>query len=1188
MLVKSLELQGFKTFPDKTILQFQNGITAVVGPNGSGKSNLSDAVRWVLGEQNARVLRCTKMEDVIFNGTPQRKPQGVARVALRIDNTDRRLAFDSDEITVERRYYRSGESEYLLNGAAVRLRDIHELFMDTGLGRDGYSIIGQGKIDAIVSAKSEDRREIFEEAAGISRFRYRKEESERRLKAAEENLLRLRDILSELEGRVGPLKEQSEKAQAFLRYSAEKKGLEIGLWLLSIDRTEKQLRAHENRLLLARGQQERAAKELEELDAAVEEAFAQMNACTARVDRLRQESAALEEAAAQKDGEAKVLENDSRHAAETAERLLGEIASSKASGAQLAAQIAEKEAAVGEKEAQARKNQEALAALSARVDALQQALQDKTRQLDGCTQTLSRLSEQSTSYKLAETTAASSISEIQRRLEALGKTRGEKEEKRQALLQSEQDGQALLGRADERVKAQEHALEGYRLRLEARAQKEKTLKSEADRLLLDAKESRRRADLLEALERNMEGFQKSVKVVMKAAAQGQLSGIHGPVSRLIEVPPAHAVALETALGAAMQHIVVGSEEDAKYAIAYLKRHDGGRATFLPLTTIRGRRLSEEGLSACAGFVGVASELCGTKEAYRAIRENLLGRIVIAQDLDAAVAIARRYGYRFRIVTLDGQVVNAGGSLTGGSQGRNSGLLSRRSEIARIREKAGRQQEDARKAQDALDAYLAETAKQQAARTAAQGELSALREERVRFAASLERVRADLQAVKNDLSDLQAETEVHQARLHAQHTLQQQARQQAAEAAAESEKLSKELQAAQTAQAGLRGDLDGLFKRRQALELEKLGVEKDRQNVKALLDSLKEQQALGDTHLQDLLAQVEKAKAQRADLSARAGQAQKAAGSLREKAAENTQTIAAVTQSRLALERKSTQLRRSQREKSEEKERLGHETARLEAQKEHLQAQCDGVEAKLWEEYELTRREAADAASPIENEAQAQKELNILKGKIRALGSINVGAIEEYKTVNERYTFLSAQIADVEKSRDELHRLISDLTRQMKEQFTKRFAQIAQHFTQTFRELFGGGTAKLQLTDADHVLESGIDISVQPPGKIVSHLESLSGGEKALVAISLYFAIMKVSPPPFCMLDEIEAALDDVNVTRFAAYLRRMTPHTQFILITHRRGSMEGADVLYGVTMQDEGISRILELHPDEITGYAER
>ena len=580
MLLKSLELQGFKTFPDKTLLKFEEGITAVVGPNGSGKSNISDAMRWVLGEQSTRALRCTKMEDVIFSGTPQRKAQGFAEVTITIDNTDRQLNFDGDTVAITRRYYRSGESEYRINKTMVRLKDVHELFMDTGLGRDGYSIIGQGKIDSIVSAKSEDRREIFEEAAGISRFRYRKEEAERRLERAEENLVRLRDILAELEGRLEPLRVQSEKAEKFIAYDAEKKNLEIGLWLETLNRSGRVVREVEEKIGVAESDYNEAEAALEEIARQIEQNFAETNGCTAQMDAIRAEAASTDESATRKEGEISVVENDTRHDREQIERLRGEIEENTRSEQEIRAEIAEKETAVQAKEAEIAAHNSDFIAFTAELEALRAGTDGATKEIDAVTAQLAARNAELAEARVRRAEAESSLQEIRTRNDTVDAALAESRAQGQAL---EEEAQALQGMAQDtqaRIQAAENAVQGHSLRLDARRKKADALKAEADRLLLDANEQARRAKLLEDLERNLEGFTQSVKTVMRERERGNLQGIHGPVTRLLHVPREYAIALETALGAAMQNVVVDSEDAAKAAIRLLKQRNSGRATFL--------------------------------------------------------------------------------------------------------------------------------------------------------------------------------------------------------------------------------------------------------------------------------------------------------------------------------------------------------------------------------------------------------------------------------------------------------------------------------------------------------------------------------------------------------------------------------------------------------------------------------
>lgn len=1182
LLLKSLEIQGFKTFPDKTTLTFNHGITAVVGPNGSGKSNISDAVRWVLGEQSTRTLRCTKMEDVIFNGTPTRKAQGFAEVTLNIDNTSRDLPFDNDSVAVTRRYYRSGESEYLINKASVRLKDINELFMDTGLGRDGYSIIGQGKIDSIVGARSEDRREIFEEAAGISRFRYRKEESERRLDQAEENLLRLRDILSELEERVGPLKEQSEKAEKYLEYAQEKRTLEIGLWLNTLEQSGRVLREYDDKIVIARSQHDAVEQELLSIDAQVEANFNSSNACTAKTDEIRQQAAGLEEDAVKKDSEARVLQNDISHHRENIDRIHREMEQTALSGQDMDREIAEKNASIAEKNQYIAQKKAQAETFTEQLEQIRRGMSDTDTNIDDFTRRINELSNRATDAKLTEMTAASSITEIERRLTSVNESIENKRGKLQQLDIASQDYEKMLADTDERIGALTNTVKGYEMRLVSRRQKMDQAKAKSDQLNLDAQEHARRAHLLEELERNLEGFSQSVKIIMKEAGRGTLSGIHGPVSRILKVPQQYAVAIETALGAAMQNIVVGSEQDAKRAIQLLKQRDSGRATFLPLTTIHGTVLQESGLEGFPGFVGIAGQLCSCDPKYNGILNSLLGRIAVAEDLDSAVAIAKRYGYRFRIVTLDGQVVNAGGSLTGGSLARNSGILSRASEIENLRKQAEELRTKAEQAGAELKAAGEEVSAAEASLAASKGELASAQEERYKIDVEYKRSLADSTNIQSDIQALNQEKETSVARLKEQRETERQARENLQNFNEKIVSLQAELNKISGNRSEQNRKSDEINAKLHEIQIDCLSAQKDIESLRAAIADIERRKQDHAGRAEILKAEIKSLEVSITELEKKIQELFSQSKGLREEAARSKEKIEALQVKRMEYERMSTELRAKEREKSTEKETIGHDLARLEERKAGLQKEYDEIISRLWEEYELTRREAEETVPKIENPLKAQKRLNELKGQIKDLGSVNLAAVEEYKEVSQRYEFMNTQVSDVEKSRNELKQLIGELTSQMRDLFSERFQQIREHFHQTFRELFGGGTAELTLSLPDDILTSGIEISVQPPGKIVTHLESLSGGEKALVAIALYFAIMKVNPPPFCVLDEIEAALDDVNVDRFAAYLRRMNRNTQFIVITHRRGSMEEADVLYGVTMQDEGVSKLLELRVSEL------
>ena len=1185
MILKSLELQGFKTFPDKTTLTFERGITSVVGPNGSGKSNISDAMRWVLGEQSLRTLRCSKMEDVIFGGTPQRKALGFAEVTLTIDNSDRRLDFDNDTVAITRRYYRSGESEYLINKATVRLKDINELFMDTGLGRDGYSIIGQGKIDAIVAARSEDRREIFEEAAGISRYRYRKEESERRLNKAEENLVRLRDILSELEGRVEPLRVQAEKAEQFIAYDQEKKGLEIGIWLETLERSAKVLREHGEKLDLAQAQRREIEEELQQLEAQIEENYRETNRCTAQMEEARSQAAALDEQAVRAEGEVGLLQNDLAHNAQDQARLEEQAAAALRSGEDTDREIAQKQEEIAAKEQQLAESRDRFLSFSQRLEELRKGADEATRRLEEAAAARAELGAALAEERIQLTSAQSTMAEIRLRAGAVDGSVAQAKERQAAARAEGEELAQMLQDTQAAIAGLENAVKGHELRLESRQKRAQAAKEQLDQLTLDAREQQRRARLLEDLERNLEGFAQSVKAVMKEAGRGILQGVCGPVTQLLKTPKEYAVALETALGGAMQNIVVETEQDAKAAIRLLQQRDLGRATFLPLTTIRGAVLDQREMEDLPGFVGIASRLCQCEEKYAGIRDSLLGRVAVAEDLDSAVAIAKRMKYRFRIVSLDGQVVNAGGSLTGGSKAKNSGLLSRAAEIQRVREKAAVLEQKAAQAAALYKERQEELAACTAELDAAKGELSALQEERIKVQAEAARAARDLENAAKELENLERERSDSQGRLSEMEALQAQSQEKIAA-------LEQQLSQAQAQSQSLTGDREEQLARCediaqtiQEIRLHQFSAEKDRDALAAAVQELEARKRDSGQAAERFAQEGAALEARAQELQAGIAQCQEQVKSLRAQAAAQRAGVEETAQKRTALERQAGELRAQEREATERRENAGREVARLQERAENLQKEYDSIISKLWEEYELTRREAEEQAQPIQDLPAAQRRLSELKNKIKALGAVNVGAVVEYQEVSQRYQFLKAQVEDVEKSKKELLDLIDDLTKHMREQFTQRFAQVNQNFGSIFRELFGGGAAELTFTDDSDVLRSGIEIKVQPPGKIVTHIESLSGGEKALVAISIYFAIMRVNPPPFCVLDEIEAALDDVNVTRYAQYLRRMSGATQFITITHRRGTMEGSDMLYGVTMQDQGVSKLLALRTEEAAEF---
>lgn len=1182
MILKALEMQGFKSFPDKTVLEFNKGITAVVGPNGSGKSNISDAVRWVLGEQSTKTLRGSKMEDVIFSGTDVRKAKGFAEVTLRLDNTDRSLNKDSDEVSVTRRYYRSGDSEYLVNGESARLRDVNELFMDTGLGRDGYSIVGQGKIADMVSPKASERRDMLEEAAGISHFRYRRGDAIKRLAQAEENLVRLRDILSELESRVGPLKAQSEKAQKFIVLAGERKNLEIGIWLNTIDKTGEKMRDQEHKIEIAEASHKEAQDELSKIGEMIDKAADGTRDINIKLEEIRNSASGFEEKLSDIDSQIKVAENSILHNNETIERINRDKAAENeteqnidaaVSAAQECIQKAEEQIADATRQMDELSKQEETYRLSS------SEFSDRAAALSG---EISALSVRLADCRVTAETANSSIEEIRSRISAIDESMGTRKDDYDALLKRKADAEASLKEIQDEIVSVKNAIDGYTLRFENRGKKADSVKLAIDEKQRELHKGQDRVRLLEDLEKNMEGYFGAVKAVMKESGRGALRGIYGPVSQLITVKDKYSAAIETALGAAVQNIVVDNETDAKRAMGFLKEHRAGRATFLPITAIKGRVLSEQGLDDQYGFVSIASDLVSYDNKYSEIIRWLLGRTAVAEDIDSAIAIAKKYSYRFRIVTLDGQIINAGGSMTGGSRVQNAGILSRGNEIERLKGSLASMQKE-------LDGMLSDykllsedASAAKAELEGAEGDLLRAKEENIRREGELKLASDKLASVSSGVKELLEEKETLEKRIESVSSGAEAARSQIDELKETLENKEKELESITGDSKTLQKNREEVASKAAEIRLRIVSLQKDVEANTDEITRLKNRKTGHLDRLSELDGEIREIEEKNDELRALTERLSADEKALKANHGDAQNQINELISQRDELEKQANDLRLHERAKSEERERLSGDIARLEERKIAMRNEYDNLTSKLYDEYQLTRREAAALEIEIDDYSLAAKRLAELKSQIRALGSVNVSAIEEYKEVSERYEFLSGQISDVETSRAELNKMIDDLTGKMAEQFREQFNRINSCFGQTFIELFGGGKAELRLEDERDVLGSDIEIKVQPPGKNVQNINLLSGGEKGLSAIALLFAILKVTPAPFCIFDEVEAALDDVNVSRYAQYVRRMTKNTQFILITHRRGTMEEADVLYGVTMQEKGVSKLLELKTAEM------
>ena len=1175
-------MQGFKSFPDKTVLEFNKGITAVVGPNGSGKSNISDAVRWVLGEQSTKTLRGSKMEDVIFSGTDVRKAKGFAEVTLRLDNTDRSLNKDSDEVSVTRRYYRSGDSEYLVNGESARLRDVNELFMDTGLGRDGYSIVGQGKIADMVSPKASERRDMLEEAAGISHFRYRRGDAIKRLAQAEENLVRLRDILSELESRVGPLKAQSEKAQKFIVLAGERKNLEIGIWLNTIDKTGEKMRDQEHKIEIAEASHKEAQDELSKIGEMIDKAADGTRDINIKLEEIRNSASGFEEKLSDIDSQIKVAENSILHNNETIERINRDKAAENETEQNIDAAVSAARECIQKAEEQIADATRQMDELSKQEETYRLSSSEFSDMAAALSGEISALSVRLADCRVTAETANSSIEEIRSRISAIDESMGTRKDDYDALLKRKADAEAELKEIQDEIVSVKNAIDGYTLRFENRGKKADSVKLAIDEKQRELHKGQDRVRLLEDLEKNMEGYFGAVKAVMKESGRGALRGIYGPVSQLITVKDKYSAAIETALGAAVQNIVVDNETDAKRAMGFLKEHRAGRATFLPITAIKGRVLSEQGLDDQYGFVSIASDLVSYDNKYSEIIRWLLGRTAVAEDIDSAIAIAKKYSYRFRIVTLDGQVINAGGSMTGGSRVQNAGILSRGNEIERLKGSLASMQKE-------LDGMLSDykllsedASAAKAELEGAEGDLLRAKEENIRREGELKLASDKLASVSSGVKELLEEKETLEKRIESVSSGAEAARSQIDELKETLENKEKELESITGDSKTLQKNREEVASKAAEIRLRIVSLQKDVEANTDEITRLKNRKTGHLDRLSELDGEIREIEEKNDELRALTERLSADEKALKANHGDAQNQINELISQRDELEKQANDLRLHERAKSEERERLSGDIARLEERKIAMRNEYDNLTSKLYDEYQLTRREAAALEIEIDDYSLAAKRLAELKSQIRALGSVNVSAIEEYKEVSERYEFLSGQISDVETSRAELNKMIDDLTGKMAEQFREQFNRINSCFGQTFIELFGGGKAELRLEDERDVLGSDIEIKVQPPGKNVQNINLLSGGEKGLSAIALLFAILKVTPAPFCIFDEVEAALDDVNVSRYAQYVRRMTKNTQFILITHRRGTMEEADVLYGVTMQEKGVSKLLELKTAEM------
>ncbi len=1187
MRLQSLELQGFKSFPEKTKLQFDRGMTVVVGPNGSGKSNISDAIRWVLGEISSKNMRGTKMEDVIFGGTENRSPMGFAEVSLTIDNReeDNRLPIDFDEVTITRRYYRSGDSEYMINRKPVRLKDITEMFMNTGLGKSGYSMINQGKSTEIISQKSDERRIIFEEAAGISKYRYKKNEAERKLKEADENMVRVADIKGELETRVGPLEKEAEKARKYLDYREQKKAADISLWLYDVDSVKVQLQEAENTFLIAEHELEMADDTLSSLEKQEEKLFndtQESKAQTMQLERLIREA---RDARSALDTSKQVQQNEMRHLQEQMDASVSQRAVLDASlqeaqvkGERLNDRLQSLISAQNEQKAARDAAQNTVDETQRTVDtqgdvidaqyAKGEELRAKLQQIELA------FSSMDAAKEAGESRRVTIESEIAARTESMQVFDDRMTASRKNLDRYEAQGAELQAKLDEARAADD-----------ADRAASADLQSEWTELKMSVTRSRDRMESLKRTSELFDDFSRNIRFVMTAAKEGKLQGVYAPISRLISVDAKYSLAIETALGQNMQNIVVENEQTAKDAIALLKQANAGRATFYPLTSVKGSRLSERDYASYKGFIGIASALISCEDKFTNIMDSLLGRTLVFSDLDCATAMAKATGFRCRTVTLDGQIINAGGSFTGGSAKQNTGLLTRQNELDELQSKI----KDGEAKMLACEKKQQELAEQMQKRASViadlQGKLAMLdtmrQAENTQYQILLAQTDGDrrqLEAYRAELALFDAQSEAY---LQKKETLLKEK----AQAEADLQQSIADLAQAEQDEVTLRAKLQQEQSALSQLHLQISLSDKDIEVAKEAADVNYQTVQSLQGQLDRLDAQTARAKQSLTDLRRQLLQNQADVDDQAKSIEEMEQRHAALLEQQVIFEKQHSELRDKTKDRTRHRDRLFEAYTKADAARTQIAERKDKLASAMWDEYALTYTAAQELQYPevtAENRAQVAQVQTEFKNKLRNLGSVNVNAIEEYAEVKERYDFLSAQWDDLVRSKEEFASIIFKLESEMRTKFSRVMADINENFRKVFQELFGGGHAELKLTDPDNVLESGIEINVAPPGKIIKSLSLLSGGEQSFVAIALLFAILNVNPTPFCVLDEVEAALDEVNVERVADYAKRYSDTTQFIFITHRRGTMEVADVLYGVTMAERGVSKVLSLNLNEV------
>ena len=1179
MYLKRLEMQGFKSFPDKTVLEFMPGITTVIGPNGSGKSNISDCIRWVLGEQSLKSLRGTKSEDIIFAGTQNRKSLGYAEASMVIDNSDGKLPIEYNEVVVTRRIYRSGETGYFINKTPCRLKDVLELFMDTGIGKDGYSIIGQGKIEEILSNKSEDRRHIFEEAAGIVKYRTRKADSEKKLEQTKLNLLRINDIISEIENNIEPLKNQSEKAKKFLNLREELKNVEVGLFLYNIENFKNQIDDILENIEILETNQVRENENLNELQVKKEELKEQVDSLIEKIEETQNLGFEGNQKREQYNSEIGVLTERLSNNKENYERYAFEIEDLEKQNKELEKEQNQKlekknnlftnkekfEKELKEKEEELAKYSKTLSEKELEIESKKQIVQ---KNIDDKYEIVGEVNTEKANYENLEKREKSLKNEIQETISELDSTRTNKEESSKSFYELEKSKNSINNnllkiKSEKDVSSQK--LKDYDTKINT-YQSEYRIKESRYKFLVET-------------EKEKEGYAKSVKSLIEATEKDSslAKGVHGVLANLISVDKKYELAIEMTLGASIQNIVTDTEEEAKKLVNYLRDNNLGRASFLPISSVKGQKVSGINTSKVDGIIGIASDLIKTDKKYNEIILSLLGRTVIVEDINSAIKLARQNSYKFKIVTLKGDVINPSGAISGGSVatktasilGRGKEIKALEKELFEIKSKIEKLQAEKEKYENSISSLLEKFEEKQKEAQELEIVYATEKQKIDTIDSEIEKLDSKLSKLRIDLDNIKNEKEENILK-------QKELTEKVSKMDEENASLNIVIEEFTKLNRDNQKYIDDLNFDITNLKISVSSFDESEMSINEIMDRIISEMDKNTLSIQNKKSAREKIIVDNQELDLKIEATKQQIIDLEKEILESSDKVEKLKQERTNKNEKLNNVEKDIESQNEKIENLKNHTSKLDLKKSKIELELNQIINKMWEEYELTPNTVGDIEK-IKNPTEVQKQVNSLRNEIRDLGSINVDAIKEYQELKERYDFMSEQRLDLEDSSSKLKKIISEMTETMKKQFAEQFKIINKNFGEVFTELFGGGKAELILADEENILECGIDIAVQPPGKKLQNMMLLSGGEKAFTAIALLFAILKMNPAPFCVLDEIEAALDDVNVYRFAEYLKKFSKDSQFLVITHRKGTMEAADTVYGITMEEKGISKLLSM-----------